>query len=73
MAEAIVLDKKRVLPCAAWLEGEYGLSGIYCGVPCKLGKGGVEQILEVNLSDAERAALQKSANAVKETMGVVKL
>ncbi|HEY6060294.1 MAG TPA: malate dehydrogenase, partial [Gemmatimonadales bacterium] len=73
MAEAIVLDKKRVLPCAAWLEGEYGLSGIYCGVPCKLGKGGVEQILEVKLSDAERAALQKSANAVKETMAVVKL
>ena len=73
MAEAIVLDKKRVLPCAAWLEGEYGLSGIYCGVPCKLGKGGVEQILEVRLSDAERAALQKSANAVKETMAVVKL
>jgi malate dehydrogenase len=73
MAEAFVLDKKRVLPCAAWLEGEYGLSGIYCGVPCKLGKGGVEQILEVKLSDAERAALQKSANAVKETMAVVKL
>ena len=73
MAEAIVLDKKRVLPCAAWLEGEYGLSGIYCGVPCKLGKSGVEQILEVKLSDAERAALQKSANAVKETMAVVKL
>jgi malate dehydrogenase len=73
MAEAIVLDKKRVLPCAAWLEGEYGLKGIYCGVPCKLGKGGVEQILEVKLSDAERAALQKSANAVKETMAVVKL
>src|SRR5512142_2813298 len=59
MAEAIVLDKKRILPCAAWLEGEYGLSGIYCGVPCKLGKGGVEQILEVQLSDAERAALNK--------------
>jgi malate dehydrogenase len=73
MTEAIVLDKKRVLPCAAWLEGEYGLSGIYCGVPCKLGKGGVEQILEVKLSDAERAALQKSGNAVKETMAVVKL
>ena len=73
MTEAIVLDKKRALPCAAWLEGEYGLSGIYCGVPCKLGKGGVEQILEVKLSDAERAALQKSGNAVKETMAVVKL
>jgi malate dehydrogenase len=73
MAEAIVLDKKRVLPCAAWLEGEYGLKGIYCGVPCKLGKGGVEQILEVKLSDAERAALAKSANAVQETMAVVKL
>jgi len=62
-----------VLPCAAWLEGEYGLSGIYCGVPCKLGKGGLEKILEVQLTADEKAALTKSANAVKETMAAVKL
>ena len=73
MVESIALDKKRVLPCAAWLEGEYGLSGIYCGVPCKLGKGGLEKILEVQLTADEKAALTKSANAVKETMAAVKL
>jgi len=73
MVEAIALDKKRVLPCAAWLEGEYGLSGIYCGVPCKLGRKGLEQILQVELSADEKAALAKSANAVKETMAAVKL
>ena len=73
MVEAIVHDKKRVLPCAAWLEGEYGLSGLYCGVPCKLGKGGLEQVLEVQLTAAERGALDKSAAAVKETMKAVTL
>ena len=73
MVESIVLDKKRILPCAAWLDGEYGLSGIYCGVPCKLGKGGLEQVLEVQLTADEKAALAKSANAVKETMAAVKL
>jgi len=73
MVESIALDKKRVLPCAAWLEGEYGLSGIYCGVPCKLGKSGLEKILEVQLTADEKAALTKSANAVKETMAAVKL
>jgi malate dehydrogenase len=73
MVESIVLDKKRVLPCAAWLEGEYGLTGIYCGVPCKLGAKGVERILEVQITASERAALTKSANAVKETMAAVKL
>ena len=73
MVEAIVLDKKRVLPCAAWLDGEYGLSGVYCGVPCKLGRRGLEQIVQVKLSADERAALAKSANAVKETMAAVKL
>src|SRR5213595_3106229 len=55
MVEAIALDKKRVLPCAAWLEGEYGLSGIYCGVPCKLGRTGLQRIVEIALTDAERA------------------
>ena len=73
MVEAIVKDKKRVLPCAAWLEGEYGLTGMYCGVPCKLGRKGLERILEVRLTAAETAALKKSADAVKETMAAVKL
>src|SRR5437762_13223997 len=73
MVEAIVKDKKRVLPCAAWLEGEYGLSGIYCGVPCKLGRNGLEKILEVKLTANEQTALKKSADAVKEIMAAVKL
>ena len=73
MVESIALDKKRVLPCAAWLQGEYGLSGMYCGVPCKLGRRGLEQILAVELSAEEQAALKKSAEAVKQTMAAVKL
>ena len=73
MVEAIAHDKKRVLPCAAWVEGEYGVSGSYLGVPCKLGRSGLEQILQVKLSADEQAALKKSADAVKETMGAVKL
>jgi malate dehydrogenase len=73
MVESIVLDKKRVLPCAAWLQGEYGLSGMYCGVPCKLGRRGLEQIVTVELSAEEHAALKKSAEAVKQTMAAVKL
>jgi malate dehydrogenase len=66
MAEAIIKDKKRVLPCAAYLEGEYGISGIFVGVPIILGKSGVEKILEVSLTNDERAALNKSAAGVKE-------
>jgi malate dehydrogenase len=73
MVEAIALDRKRILPCAAWLEGEYGLSGLYCGVPCKLGKGGLEQIVQVELTADERAALQRSAAAVTDTMKTVTL
>jgi malate dehydrogenase len=73
MVEAIVRDKKRVLPCAAWLQGEYGLSGMYCGVPAKLGRAGLEKILEVELTPSERAALHNSAEAVKQTMAAVKL
>ncbi len=73
MVEAIVRDKHRVLPCSAWLEGEYGLKGVYLGVPVKLGAKGLEQILEVELTDAERAALKKSADSVRETMGVAEL
>jgi malate dehydrogenase len=68
MAESIVLDKKRILPCAAWLTGEYGLRDVFCGVPCKLGRRGLEQIVQVSLTDAERADLHKSAEAVKDTM-----
>ena len=73
MVEAIVRDKKRILPCAAWLQGEYGLSGMYCGVPVKLGRKGLERIIEVELSAQERAALQKSAEAVTQTMAAVQL
>jgi malate dehydrogenase len=73
MVEAIAHDKKRILPCAAWVQGEYGVSGIYLGVPCKLGRRGLEQILEVKLSADEQAALTKSAAAVKEIMRAVKL
>lgn len=68
MAEAIVKDKRRVLPCAAYLEGEYGQEGIFLGVPCKLGEGGIQQIFEVDLTDAERAALDRSAEAVRSTV-----
>jgi malate dehydrogenase len=73
MAEAIVRDKKRVLPCAAWLEGEYGMSGLFLGVPCKLGRRGLEQIIEVELTSKERSDLGKSAEAVREPMSVLKL
>ncbi len=73
MVEAIVKDNKRVLPCSAWLEGEYGLRGLFLGVPCKLGRRGLEQIIEVELTTDERAALAKSAEAVREPMKAVKL
>jgi malate dehydrogenase len=73
MVEAVALDRKRILPCAAWLEGEYGLSGMYCGVPCKLGRCGLERVIEVKLTAAEQAALEKSAAAVRETMAAVRL
>ena len=73
MAESIAKDKRRILPCAAWLEGEYGFEGLYVGVPCKLGAGGVESIIEVDLTDDERAALHRSADAVRSTMASVAL
>jgi malate dehydrogenase len=73
MVEAIARDKKRLLPCAAWLEGEFGLSGLFVGVPCKLGAGGLEKVLEIELTKDEQAALEKSAEAVKKTWGVVTL
>ena len=68
MAESIALDKKRILPCAAWLQGEYGLRDVFCGVPCKLGRKGLEQIVTVTLSDQEKTDLHKSAAAVMDTM-----
>jgi malate dehydrogenase len=73
MAEAIVNDQKRILPCAAWLDGEYGMSGLFLGVPCKLGRNGLEKILEVELTPAERVALGKSADAVREPMAKLSL
>jgi malate dehydrogenase len=73
MAEAIVLDRKRILPCAAWVEGEYGVTGVYLGVPCKLGRRGIEQIIELRLAAEESAALKQSAAAVRQTMAAVTL
>ena len=73
MVEAIVNDQKRILPCSAWLEGEYGMTGLFLGVPVKLGRKGMEQIVEIALTADEKAALAKSADAVREPMSVVKL
>ena len=72
MAESILRDKKKVLPCAAYLEGEYGINGLFVGVPCKLGAKGIEQIYQIKLSDEETAALHKSAAAVQELVDVLK-
>ena len=71
MVEAILKDKKKILPCAAYLQGEYGISGLYVGVPCKLGAGGIEKIIEIKLTPEEGAALGKSADSVKELCGVI--
>jgi malate dehydrogenase len=72
MAEAILKDKKKVLPCAAYLEGEYGIHGLFVGVPVKLGSRGIEQIYEIQLTADEQAALKKSAAAVEELVNVMK-
>jgi len=72
MVEAILQDKKKILPCAAYLEGEYGIQGLYVGVPCKLGARGIEQIYEVKLTAEEQAGLNKSAGAVRELVDVIK-
>ncbi len=71
MVEAIVLDRKRLLPASAWLEGEFGLHDVYCGVPCLLGRNGLERIVEIELTDAERAALVTSAEAVRSVQAIV--
>jgi malate dehydrogenase len=71
MVDSVCLDQKRVLPCTAYLEGEYGIDGLYMGVPVKLGTGGIEEIVALDLSDDEQAELEKSADAVREVVGVL--
>jgi malate dehydrogenase len=73
MVDAIVLDKKQILPCAAYLEGEYGINGVFMGVPAKLGKDGIEEIIEIKLTPDEDAAMQKSADAVRELLQIMKI
>ncbi len=73
MVEAILKDKKKILPCAAYLEGEYGISGLFVGVPVKLGARGIEQIIEIKLTPDEKAALDKSAASVRELVNVLGL
>jgi malate dehydrogenase len=72
MAEAILKDRKKILPCAAYLEGEYGIHGLFVGVPVKLGAGGVEKIIEINLTDEEKTALHRSAGAVRELVAAMR-
>ena len=72
MAESILKDRKKILPCAVYLDGEYGYKELFIGVPVKLGAGGVEEIIEIKLTEAEKAALDKSAAAVEELKGVLK-
>ncbi|HEV2245627.1 MAG TPA: malate dehydrogenase [Terriglobia bacterium] len=71
MVEAIFYDRKKILPCAAYLEGEYGINGLFVGVPVKLGKNGIEEIIQIKLTAEEQAALEKSADAVKELVAVI--
>jgi len=73
MVEAILFDKKKILPCSAYLEGEYGISGAYVGVPAKLGSNGVEQVIQLKLTEEESAALRRSADAVLELVKIMKL
>jgi malate dehydrogenase len=72
MAEAILKDKKKILPCAAYLKGEYGIHDLFIGVPVKLGANGVEEIIEINLTEDEKASLMKSAAAVEELKKIIK-
>jgi len=71
MVDSIMLDEKRVLPCTAYLEGEYGIEGLYMGVPVRLGSRGVEAIYELDLSTDEQAMLNESADAVREVVGLL--
>ena len=72
MVEAIVKDKKRILPCAAYCDGQFGINGLFVGVPCVLGAGGVEKILEIDLNDTESALMTESANHVADLVETVK-
>jgi malate dehydrogenase len=72
MVDSIVLDQKRVLPCTAYLDGEYGVKGLYMGVPVVLGTGGIEEIVQLKLSADEKKMLRESAAAVREVVGVLK-
>jgi malate dehydrogenase len=71
MVEAIALDRKRLLPCSAWLQGEFGLRDVFCGVPCKLGRKGLEKIIDIKLTEQERSDLHKSAEAVRSMQAMV--
>ena len=71
MVEAIVKDQRRVFPCCAWLQGEYGVNDLYLGVPVILGKNGIERIIELDLNDEEKALLAQSETAVREVKGVL--
>jgi malate dehydrogenase len=71
MVEAILKDKKKILPCSAYLQGEYGISDLYVGVPVKLGAGGMEEVIQITLHEDEQAALNRSADAVRELVGVI--
>lgn len=73
MVDSIILDKKMIMPCSVYLEGEYGINGLFVGVPAKLGANGVEEIIQLDLTETEQTALQKSADAVKELIGVMGL
>ena len=73
MVEAILKDKKKILPCSVFLTGEYGISDLFVGVPVKLGARGVEEIIQISLMPEEQAALKKSAGAVKELVDVIKV
>ena len=71
MVESVLKDKKKILPCSVFLQGEYGVEDLFVGVPCKLGANGLEQIIEITLTPDEDAALKKSAEAVRELVGII--
>jgi malate dehydrogenase len=73
MVESIVKDKKKILPCAAYLEGEYGINDLYFGVPIKLGAGGVEEIIQIELTDVEKEAIKNSETAVRNIVNLIKI
>jgi len=73
MVESVVKDKKKILPCCAYLEGEYGINDLYFGVPIKLGAGGVEEIIQIELTDEEKEAIKNSEAAVRNVVDLIKL